>query len=82
MTKDVTSKTPGKEFFDLVQRAERDRERTILYRDGKPIAAIVPADDAEYLEELEDRIDIEEAKKALAEPGTIPWEEVKKKLGL
>ena len=82
MTKDVSPQTPAKEFLDLVQRAEHDHERTILYRDGKPVAAIVPADDAAYLEELEDRIDMEEAKKALAEPETIPWEEVKKKLGL
>lgn len=33
-------------------------------------------------EDLEDRFDCEEADKALQEPGSIPWEEVKRKAGL
>ena len=35
------------------------------------------------LQELEDQIDIEDAQKAKNEPGDpIPWEELKKELGL
>lgn len=33
-------------------------------------------------EDLEDRFDNEEADKALREPGRIPWEDVKRELGL
>lgn len=33
-------------------------------------------------EDLEDRFDNEEVDKALQEPGSIPWEEVKRKAGL
>lgn len=54
---------------------------------GKGIAALVHLEDAEYLEELEDRIDLEElrqAKKEFEESGekAIPLEEVAKELGL
>ena len=34
------------------------------------------------IREAEDREDIEDARKALAEPGTTPWEDVKTSLGL
>jgi hypothetical protein len=46
---------------------------------------LVPVEDLKLLEELEDRIDLESAREALKEAekeGTIPWKEVKKKLGL
>ncbi|MGB3095760.1 MAG: hypothetical protein WBB46_03365 [Candidatus Deferrimicrobiaceae bacterium] len=36
----------------------------------------------EVLEEIEDRIDVEEAKKALKERGGIPWTKLKKEFGL
>lgn len=31
-------------------RAERDKERVVLMRDGKPVAAVVPIEDLEALE--------------------------------
>lgn len=41
------------------------------------------AEDLEFLEALEDRIDLEEARKALAESGpSIPWEQIKAELGI
>jgi hypothetical protein len=39
-------------------------------------------EDLELLQQLEDRIDLEAARKALKEPGRIPWAKVKKDLGL
>ncbi len=41
--------------------------------------AMAKAIDAEMIEELADAIEV---KKAMAEPGLIPWEEVKARLGL
>ena len=35
-----------------------------------------------FLEELEDRTDLEAAREALSEPGAVPWDEVKARLGL
>jgi len=68
-------------FSDILNRAAFGRERVLVHRGKKPIAAIMPVEDYEFLEELEDRIDIEEARKRLHAP-TIPWSKVKKQLGL
>ena len=57
-------------------------ERSVLERCGKDVAALVSLEDLALLNELEARIDIEAARKALEGPGSIPWEEVKQRLGL
>jgi hypothetical protein len=61
----------------------RERE-IIVFRKGrgrKPVAALVPVETNEALEALENEIDAREARKALRER-SIPWEQVKKSLGL
>jgi len=68
-------------FSDILNRAAFGRERVLVHRGRKAVAAIVPVEDYEFLEELEDRIDVEEARKRLHEP-TIPWSKMKKDLGL
>ena len=70
---------------ETLNRVRYGGERIMLQRRGKDVAAIVPVEDVLLLEELEDRIDMEGAREALREAereGTIPWEEVKKMLGL
>ena len=70
---------------DVLNRVAYAKDRVRITRRGKQIAAVVPIEDLEMIERLEDEIDIREAKKALAEvekKGTIPWEKVKKELGL
>ncbi len=75
-----TVATP-EQLADLVKRAACDKDRIILSLDGKEVAALVPIEDVEYLEEIEDREDIAAADAALAEPGEpIPWEVVKEEL--
>jgi len=69
----------------VINRAAFGKERVVLTRRGKEVAAVVPIEDVKLLEELEDRIDLEEARIALAETkskGTIPWEKIKADLGL
>ena len=56
-------------------------ERILLHRHGKDVAAVVPIEDVELLEALEDKMDLEAARKALAEKGPrIKWEQLKKQL--
>jgi prevent-host-death family protein len=77
------------EFPDVVNRAAYGKERTIVSRRGKDLAAVIPIEDLRLLELLAqeemDRIDLEDARAALAEAeekGTIPLEEARKRLGL
>lgn len=57
-------------------------EPIVLSRRGKDLAAIVPIEDLHLIEELEDRMLSEKAKRALKEKGRIPWGKIKKDLGL
>lgn len=73
------------QFSDMINRAAYGKERVILTRRGKEVAALIPLEDLSLLEELEDYIDAEEAGKAWKEQGNkkpVPWKEVKKRLGL
>ena len=77
----------GKKLSLIIRKAAVDKERIVLTRGGKELAALVPMEDMRFLEELEDRLDLEEARAALAEAKTnperpIPWEKLKAKLGL
>ncbi len=68
---------------------ELGKQRTIISRRGKDLAAVIPIDDLRLLERLTreemDRVDLEDARAALAEAeekGTIPLENARKSLGL
>jgi len=72
-------------FAELVNRAAYGRERVLVSRRGRPVAAIVPIDDVEFIEKIEDELDRQAAIEALADPEnaeTIPWDRVKATLGL
>lgn len=81
----ISAAKAREEFSDLVSRAAYAKERHVVTRRGKAVAAMVPIEDLELLEELEDRIDVIEGLQALAdaqEQGTRRWEEVRAELGL
>ena len=69
-------------FSETLNQVAYKGTRIMLQRRGKPIAALVTVEDLELLEKIEDRLDLEAARVALKDPGAIPWEKVKKKLGL
>jgi len=84
MTKVSTVKA-REQFSDLLNRAAYGKERVILTRRKKDLAAVVPMEDITLLEALEDRMDLEDAQAALTESrkkGTIPWEKIKQELEL
>ena len=60
-------------------------DRVVIERRGKGVAAVVSIQDLELLEALEEELDLEAARKALADPRNkvrVPLAEVKKRLGL
>jgi PHD/YefM family antitoxin component YafN of YafNO toxin-antitoxin module len=59
-------------------------ERVVVHRREKAVAALIPLEDLALLEELEDRLDVEEAERRLADPSdkSIPYEQVRRELGL
>ena len=70
-------------FTDALNTAAYGKERVMIMRHNKPLAYIVPMEDIELLEQIEDRYDIIAAKKALDEANTagfIAWEDLKKEL--
>jgi prevent-host-death family protein len=70
-------------FADVVNDVAFRGQRVVLQRHGKDIAAVVPIEDLALLEELEDRIDLEAARKALRdkEPA-VAWDALKRELGI
>ncbi len=71
------------EFTDLFNRVAFQGERVVIHRRGKAKVAVVPLEDLERLEALEDKTDVEAADAAMSEPGDrIPYDKVRKELGL
>jgi len=73
------------DLAEVLNRVAYKGERVLLHRRGKDVAALVPVEDYALLEQLEDRIDLEDARAALTEvkkKGTIPWSKIKAELGL
>ena len=74
------------EFPEMLNRAAYGKERTIVSRRGKDLAAVIPVEDLQLLERLAreemDRLDVQAARAAMAEArtkGTISL--AKKRLG-
>src|SRR5947207_8259776 len=54
-----------KDLADILNRAAYGKERVVLTRRGKDVAAIVPMDDLNMLEAIEDHMDLKESEKIL-----------------
>ncbi len=55
-------------FSDVVNRAAYGKERIVLTRRRKGVAALVPLEDLKLIEAMEDRLDAEEARRILDDP--------------
>jgi prevent-host-death family protein len=81
----ISTAEAREQFSEVVNRAAFGRERIILTRRGKALAAVVPVEDVELLEALEDRQDLDEARVALEDAlagRTTTWEQIKADLHL
>jgi prevent-host-death family protein len=72
---------------EVAARAERDKERVVLMRDGKPVAAVVPIEDLKALE-AQDEYWSRAVEEIIAEweaagrPAGIPIEDIAHDLGI
>ena len=76
-----------KEFAELINRTAYCKERYVVTRRNKGMVAIIPVEDLNLLEGLEDHLDLKAARKAEAEAAAkgekpIPWKKARKILGL
>jgi prevent-host-death family protein len=83
MLNKITTGDARKKFANIINRVAFGNESFVLTRRGEPIAALVSMQELKLLQELEDKIDIDDASKAKNEPGEpIPWDELKKEVEL
>ena len=78
----LTASRVREHFSDTLNRVAYRKERIVLRRRGKDLAAVVPIEDLVFLEDVEDRLDLEVARQALKEKGTVSWTKLKAELGL
>lgn len=66
-------------FSRLIHDVACDKGFVVLTNRGRKLAALIPAEDLDYFQKLEDQMDAQAAKEALEEAkkrGTIPFEKV------
>jgi len=81
MLNKITTADARQKSSDVINRVAFGDDSFVLTRRGKPIAALVSMKELELLQELEDKLDIEDAWEAKNESGNpIAWEELKKEL--
>lgn len=81
----VTTAEARKHMAELVNRAAYGGERFVVTRHGKELVAIVPLEEATLLDRLRGLLEARDYEAALAEiqdAGTVPWDEVRRNLGL
>ena len=80
--KTARKKTQATGTLIMTRPTSVDGDRLVLRRGGTAVGVVISMDELRYFEELEDRLDVRDAEKALADPKRIPYEEVRRKLGL
>lgn len=83
MNRTITTADARKNFADIINTVAYGKEPVVLTRRGQEIAALISIEELQLLQKIEDFIDIEDARKALEEPGeNISADEFWKELGL
>jgi antitoxin Phd len=83
MLNKVSTAEARKKLAEIVNKVAYGKEPIVLTRRGEEIAALISMEELELLQLIEDHIDIEDARKALEEPGeNISAEKLWKELGL
>ena len=70
---------------DMINQVAFGKERVILQRRGRDVVAVVSLEDLSVLEKIEEHIDLDEARRSLAETkkkGVVSWAKLKADLDL
>ncbi len=81
----IALKKAQTELADTIKRVQETGERIALEQDGREVAALVSIEDLRFLEELEERQDLDAYRAALAEAereGTVPLEKILEEYGI
>ncbi|HJD60252.1 MAG TPA: type II toxin-antitoxin system Phd/YefM family antitoxin [Rickettsia endosymbiont of Omalisus fontisbellaquei] len=79
----ITTSIAREHFSEIINRSSYGKERIVLSRRGKDLAAVVPIEDLKLIEMIENKLDLREATEAIKEAkltGTISLEEFKKEI--
>lgn len=85
MSKILSAAEVKEQFTDLMNHVNHHKERVIVTRRGKEVAAIIPIEDLYFLQQTHDHRLLNEALDALTEvrqQGSIPLETFKAKVGV
>ena len=83
MLRKISTADARKKLANIVNRVAFGKEAFVLTRRGEALAALVSVEDLRLLQEMEERIDVDDAWKARSESEeTVSWEELKKELNL
>jgi prevent-host-death family protein len=72
-------------FAELLNRVAYGKRRVVMTRRGKPLVCVIPMEDVDFIEELEDIMDakaVDDAKKKYGDEPTIPIEQAARQLGI
>ena len=81
----MTTAEARKQLAEVVNRVAYGKERVVLTRHGREVAALVPLEDLKLLERLRGRLTRRQVQRALREVqerGSLPWEALREALDL
>ena len=82
---DVSTAEARRNLADLLNRVLYKRERVIVHRHGRQVAALISMEDVAELDALRDllaRREVRDALVELEERASIPWTALREELGL
>jgi prevent-host-death family protein len=84
MTTEMSTIEAKEKFTELINHVSHSKERVTLIRRGKEIAALVPIEDLQFLNAVQDKSDLNDAIDALKEArklGSVTIERLKEEVG-
>lgn len=84
-TDDVPTAEARKNLAEILNRVAYGKERVVVTRHGKELAAIVPVEELDLLDRVKRLVasrEVAEALRELEEGEAVAWDELRKELGL